>query len=917
MSIFSMLYNLVIGPLELLFEVIFSFACKIVGHPGLSIIFLSLAMNFLVLPLYKKADEMQAEERDTERKLKPWVTHIKKTFKGDERFMMLQTYYRQNHYKPTHALKGSVSILLEVPFFMAAYHFLSRLELLNGVSFGPIKSLGAPDALLVLGGITINVLPILMTAINLISSAIYTKGLSTRSKVQLYVMALIFLIFLYQSPSGLVFYWTLNNLFSLFKNLFYRLKNPERVRNYAKMGARVALSIGGIIAIIVVLFIQPIQALATRAIAVVLLLFLQVPLGFQLCKKHIKRTPVKETREITVRDKILFYAGCVFLTIMTGVLIPSSVIKASPAEFINLATERNPLLYILNSALIATGTFILWLGVFYMLVKPSCKKKMGLAVWIMSVIAVVDYMFFGTNHGNLSASLKYDISPIFSTKGQILNMLVIVAVCIVIYFVWKKRAELVRVVYFAAGLAAIAMSVFNMSQIQVIASETVDDLQAAKKDMPTIPLSKTGENVVVIMMDRAISGYIPYMFHEKPELQEQFAGFTYYPNTISFGGSTNFGSPALYGGYEYTPTEINKRAEESLESKQNEALKVMPVIFNQEGFKVTVCDPTYAGYSWIPDLSIYDDYPEIHKYITLGKYSLSTEVTSQQEEHILNRNFFCYSIFKISPVVCQPALYGQGTYNEPDAIGGQIRFGLSQSSGVSTTFQSAYAVLKNLPQITDITEQKENTFVMLSNDTTHSPTLLKEPEYEPANTVDNTAYDTAHQDRFLLDGRQLHMETETQMMHYQVNMAGMLQLGKWLDYLRENDVYDNTRIIIVADHGYYLKQFDDMFFEGIDLMAYNPLLMVKDFNSKEFTTDDRFMTNADVPTLATNGLIDNPVNPFTGKAVNSNAKLGSKQYIILSREWDTSINNGNTFMESGWLSVQGNIFDTSSWEKVK
>ena len=100
-------------------------------------------------------------------------------------------------------------------------------------------------------------------------------------------------------------------------------------------------------------------------------------------------------------------------------------------------------------------------------------------------------------------------------------------------------------------------------------------------------------------------------------------------------------------------------------------------------------------------------------------------------------------------------------------------------------------------------------------------------------------------------------------------------------------------------------------------MAYNPLLMVKDFNSKEFTTDDRFMTNADVPTLATNGLIDNPVNPFTGKAVNSNAKLGSKQYIILSREWDTSINNGNTFMESGWLSVQGNIFDTSSWEKVK
>ena len=36
-------------------------------------------------------------------------------------------------------------------------------------------------------------------------------------------MALAFLIFLYDRPSGLVFYWTLNNLFSLIKNVFYKI----------------------------------------------------------------------------------------------------------------------------------------------------------------------------------------------------------------------------------------------------------------------------------------------------------------------------------------------------------------------------------------------------------------------------------------------------------------------------------------------------------------------------------------------------------------------------------------------------------------------------------------------------------------------------------------------------------------------
>lgn len=101
-------------------------------------------MNFLVLPLYRRADAMQEEERETELRLHKGVAHIKKTFRGDERMMMLQTYYRQNNYKPTYVLKGATSLFLEIPFFIAAYAFLSNLELLHGVSFGPIRDLGAP-----------------------------------------------------------------------------------------------------------------------------------------------------------------------------------------------------------------------------------------------------------------------------------------------------------------------------------------------------------------------------------------------------------------------------------------------------------------------------------------------------------------------------------------------------------------------------------------------------------------------------------------------------------------------------------------------------------------------------------------------------------------------------------------------------
>ena len=101
--------------------------------------------------------------------------------------------------------------------------------------------------------------------------------------------------------------------------------------------------------------------------------------------------------------------------------------------------------------------------------------------------------------------------------------------------------------------------------------------------------------------------------------------------------------------------------------------------------------------------------------------------------------------------------------------------------------------------MTSITEGSENTFLMMANNLTHNPMLLSEPEYEPRDNVDNTVYDSENTERFTLNGRTLKMETDLQVIHYQSNMAAMIQLGNWFDYLRENGVYDNTRIIVVSD----------------------------------------------------------------------------------------------------------------------
>lgn len=376
------------------------------------------------------------------------------------------------------------------------------------------------------------------------------------------------------------------------------------------------------------------------------------------------------------------------------------------------------------------------------------------------------------------------------------------------------------------------------------------------------------------------------------------------------------GSPAVFGGYEYSTYEMNKRDKEPLVSKHNEALKVMPVLFDQNHYNVTVCDPTYANYKWVPDLSIYDKYPNINKYITLGRFE---DKVSKLNKIVNNkRNFFCYSIMKTVPLFAQSALYDNGNYNSQGQVtAGQRLVNNFVAYGLNPAFMNAYSVLENLSNMTKIKDDNTNTFLLMTNDSTHEPTLLQEPNYVPAEHVDNTAYESENANRYTVNGKTLKMETEEQYKHYQVNMASMLKIGEWLDYLKKNNVYDNTRIIIVADHGRPTLQLDDMIKDGTDQIYdtefYYPLLLVKDFNSNKFSTSEEFMSNGDVPTLAVKDLINNPKNPFTGKEINNNAKYEHDQYVLGSFHWDVTNNNENVYHPGTWFTVHDDVRNKDNW----
>ena len=88
--------------------------------------------------------------------------------------------------------------------------------------------------------------------------------------------------------------------------------------------------------------------------------------------------------------------------------------------------------------------------------------------------------------------------------------------------------------------------------------------------------------------------------------------------------------------------------------------------------------------------------------------------------------------------------------------------------------------------------------------------------------------------------------------------------------------------------------------------------MVKDFNAKGFTVSEKFMTNADTPTIATSGLIKDPVNPFTGLPINSDPKNGP-QTVFFSND-NINKNTGNKYLPGSWYVLNGDPKDPNSWK---
>jgi len=899
----SLLYTIIIYPLELLIEFIFTVFTKGFSNIGIAIAGISIAINMLTLPLYIMADNMQKEERNTRIRLKPGIDKIKAVFKGDEQYMMLSTFYRQNHYHPAYALRSSLSLIIQVPFFIAAYNFLMHLELLQGLSFFFITDLGKADGLLTIGSLSLNLLPILMTLINITAGAIYSKGFPLRDKLQIYLMAGLFLVLLYTSPAGLVFYWTLNNLFSLGKNLFYKFKHPLTVL-YALMVAGVVAGSAVIIATNRGITPVKIGILVVGSLFVIAIPLL-LKLGNWVYEYFLSSFSDQKKKRTT-----LFVLSSIMLWLLCGLIIPSNLIASSPIEFSNTGSVGNPLGYLVETLAVFFGIWCVLPISLYAMFGKKVKTILAFLFVSLSLTALLNNFVFVGDFGTITALLQFQSASMLepSLVMTLLSLLGFVLCFVGCAFLLKiKRVSFLNSLLTILVIGSLVGGVYTSITINRAYRDHQKNLMALGRDSSAdndlksfYHLSPEGKNVVVLFLDRAISSYFPLIMEQFPEIEQQYGGFTYYPNTVSFGGHTVTGMPPIFGGYEYTPDAINKRSSEKLVTKHNESMLVLPRLFLDADYSVTVTDPPFSNYKWAGDLSPFAPYPEIRvdslsKAYTVHYKKEHKEDFEETEMSVLIKKVLpLFSFMKISLPIFRPILYDDGDY-------AMVNYGAKNID----LFLHAYTQLYYLNELVDY-NGTGNTYTFIANDTTHDPILLQTPGYKPMSKVDTPSSPFATS-----------QVSEFDIASYHINVAALQRVGLWLEKLQQDGMYDNTRVIIVADHGYnlYTPVFSQFKNPGY-YSNYHPLLLVKDFDAQgPIREEHEFTTLADVPLLVLQDLDVSTINPFTGKDLYSS--MDKEVVNVYETHFEPSNKTTFDFQYDKSYSVSDDIFVESNWRPVQ
>jgi YidC/Oxa1 family membrane protein insertase len=201
-----------------LLELIFG----LVGQWGGAIILLALVIRLFTIPITRVSLVYQQRATEQQQRIAPMIAEIKKNYSGVELSEKMIALYEDQHYDHLAPFKGMLGLFIQIPILIALFTVIGESTDLQGQAFLWFSDLSISDRLFSLGvnlpffGQYFNLLPFLMALVTIFSTWQATNiGDGHSNALSLFGMAIVFFVFFYSFPAGLVLYWLSSNVFQL------------------------------------------------------------------------------------------------------------------------------------------------------------------------------------------------------------------------------------------------------------------------------------------------------------------------------------------------------------------------------------------------------------------------------------------------------------------------------------------------------------------------------------------------------------------------------------------------------------------------------------------------------------------------------------------------------------------------------
>ena len=860
------LYFVFVFPLESLLasacRVIFNF----IPNAAVAIVLLSLLVNIFLLKIFALTDKRASFETERKKEFDDLIRSWKTVYSKAKVFAFTQTLYRQNHYHPIFALSALGGLAIQIPFFYAMYFVIKNGNALPSADFELINTIDS--------ALKIHVLPILMTAITLLN--VFLSSKETSARLQGLIIALLFLVLLYEMPHALVLYWTTNMAFALIRLLLNKFKTPTiqktpKTKPFQKKSpkdfscifktANILFVFFGILGFAAFYlgsyFFEENDAFLLNAGALFTFLMFIAALYFCLLvwRKYAAADSVALVQTIRFAVFNIAFLICVFT--------PFNLYQSDITQF------HAPFTVLTLSALF--GAFLLLSFLMLYVLSFAPQKTLLFFAFALSVflsLGILDSFVFTGDYGAMdrfvfqlqSAIIPYPFRR-FEQKASAL--LLILAAMIFVYFSFYRLKTLWKITFFTMVVVAF----LNMASIlnarasneknfqENIAQNTTANSAGKPYENELFSYSKTEKNIVVAVLDMFTGSHMPYLLDYFPQLKTQLDGFIWFENAVSGSNGTIYSLPSIIGGDYYNIINQNARRDNRAQS-ETQAYYNSATAFSQSGFEVGFISPPSVasaalqqerGVFWLDDMRdlraffLKQNAEKILKEMAQGTYDATAlkergELVFKDSYAFDIARFLSFGVFKFMPDVLRFYIYNDGAWltnmlsidrnSVVDSIADWFAFThIGNSHSKKPTFKFIHSMISHMPYATYAGGGQCQYL--------NEESVIKNPDIFIAPNTPDVKKPTRH-------GTYQHFDTEA---------CALFLLNDYISWLKKEGIYDNTQIIILSDHAGVDSAHNLPRLESRDF-GHDILFLLKDFNARgQLKNDQRLVANFDAATI--------------------------------------------------------------------